>query len=98
MTVGARSDDAGVVRAGYALLRALRDELVAAGTQTATELSMGMSGDLELAIAEGATLVRVGQRGLRRPTDVTPAQHAAPARSGRTRGSGWWRARARGAR
>ena len=60
MTVGARSDDAGVVRAGYALLRALRDEVVAAGTQTATELSMGMSGDLELAIAEGATLVRVG--------------------------------------
>lgn len=60
MTVGARSDDDGVVRAGYALLRSLRDEIVAAGTQTATELSMGMSGDLELAIAEGATLVRVG--------------------------------------
>ncbi|MEZ0447293.1 YggS family pyridoxal phosphate-dependent enzyme [Cellulomonas sp. ICMP 17802] len=60
MTVGARSDDPGAVRAGYALLRSLRDEIVAAGTQTATELSMGMSGDLELAIAEGATLVRVG--------------------------------------
>ena len=63
MTVGARSSDDGVVRAGYALLRALRDEIVASGrvgTQTATELSMGMSGDLELAIAEGATLVRVG--------------------------------------
>lgn len=60
MTVGARSDDEGVVRAGYARLRTLRDEVVAAGTQTATELSMGMSGDLELAIAEGATLVRVG--------------------------------------
>ncbi|WP_421732890.1 YggS family pyridoxal phosphate-dependent enzyme [Cellulomonas sp.] len=60
MTVGARSDDPAVVRAGYAMLRGLRDELVASGTQTATELSMGMSGDLELAIAEGATLVRVG--------------------------------------
>ena len=60
MTVGARSDDAAVVRAGYALLRSLRDEVVAAGTQTATGLSMGMSGDLELAVAEGATLVRVG--------------------------------------
>ena len=63
MTVGARSSDDGVVRAGYALLRALRDEIVASGrvgAQTATELSMGMSGDLELAIAEGATLVRVG--------------------------------------
>ncbi len=60
MTVGARSDDPDVVRAGYALLRTLRDELVSSGTQTATELSMGMSGDLELAIAEGATQVRVG--------------------------------------
>ena len=27
---------------------------------SATELSMGMTGDLELAIAEGATIVRVG--------------------------------------
>jgi len=60
MTVGARSDDGRVVRSGYALLRSLRDEIVAGGTQTATELSMGMSGDLELAIAVGATLVRVG--------------------------------------
>ncbi len=60
MTVGARSDDAHVVRAGYALLRALRDEIVTSGIRTATELSMGMSGDLEPAVAEGATLVRVG--------------------------------------
>ncbi|KRD41232.1 alanine racemase [Cellulomonas sp. Root930] len=60
MTVGARSEDPTVVRSGYALLRDLRDEIVASGTQTATELSMGMSGDLELAIAEGASLVRVG--------------------------------------
>ena len=60
MTVGANSTDQGVVRAGYALLRQLRDEVVAAGVQTATELSMGMSGDLEPAIAEGATVVRVG--------------------------------------
>ena len=30
------------------------------GTSAATELSMGMTGDLELAIAEGATIVRVG--------------------------------------
>jgi pyridoxal phosphate enzyme (YggS family) len=60
MTIGARSDDPAVVGSGYALLRRLRDEVVAAGTQSATELSMGMSGDLELAIAEGATLVRVG--------------------------------------
>ncbi|MEK8228296.1 hypothetical protein NKG05_22915 [Oerskovia sp. M15] len=32
----------------------------APGTGEARELSMGMSGDLEAAIAEGATIVRVG--------------------------------------
>lgn len=63
MTVGANSLDPHVVRAGYAVLRELRDEVVGSGspgTADARELSMGMSGDLELAIAEGATIVRVG--------------------------------------
>jgi pyridoxal phosphate enzyme (YggS family) len=63
MTIGARSADVAVVRAGYARLRGLRDALVASGapgTDGATGLSMGMSGDLELAVAEGATVVRVG--------------------------------------
>ncbi|WP_369375373.1 YggS family pyridoxal phosphate-dependent enzyme [Promicromonospora sp. Populi] len=51
------------VRAGFARLRGVRDEVLASdapGTGSATELSMGMTGDLELAIAEGATVVRVG--------------------------------------
>ncbi|PZR52312.1 YggS family pyridoxal phosphate-dependent enzyme, partial [Xylanimonas oleitrophica] len=63
MTIGARSDDAEVVRAGFARLRAVRDDVVASGepgTRGARELSMGMTGDLELAVAEGATVVRVG--------------------------------------
>ncbi|MBO3087827.1 YggS family pyridoxal phosphate-dependent enzyme [Cellulomonas dongxiuzhuiae] len=63
MTVGARSDDEGVVRAGFALLRAVRDEVIrsgAPGTGDAHGLSMGMSNDLEVAVAEGATVVRVG--------------------------------------
>ncbi len=63
MTVGARSDDDRVVRAGYARLRAIRDDVVAAGdpgTSSARGLSMGMSGDLEAAVAEGATVVRIG--------------------------------------
>lgn len=62
-TIGAMSDDPLVVRAGFATLRAVRDEVVASGapgTADAVELSMGMTGDLELAIAEGATIVRVG--------------------------------------
>ena len=41
------------------VLRRLRDENLAAHP-TLTELSMGMSNDLEVAIEEGATWVRVG--------------------------------------
>jgi len=73
MTVGARSADARVVAAGYDRLAAVRDEVLASGapgTASALELSMGMSGDLELAIAHGATIVRVGTAvfGSRLPT------------------------------
>jgi PLP dependent protein len=46
-------------RAQFRALRTLKDGLVANGIQL-DALSMGMSGDLEAAIAEGATLVRVG--------------------------------------
>ena len=43
-------------------LRALKDEWLAAGVPASMlrELSMGMSGDFEVAIEEGATIVRVG--------------------------------------
>ena len=46
-------------RSPYARLRALKDSLVSQGYPLDT-LSMGMSDDLEAAIAEGATIVRVG--------------------------------------
>lgn len=46
-------------RAAFQRLRALYEELIARGHVLDT-LSMGMSGDLEAAIAEGATLVRIG--------------------------------------
>ena len=62
MTIGLHSDNETNVRDGFALLRNLRDESIEKGLlpETATELSMGMSGDLELAILEGATMIRVG--------------------------------------
>lgn len=55
-------DDADRVRPYFARLRALRDDLVARGYPPARlrELSMGMSHDFEVAVAEGATMVRVG--------------------------------------
>jgi len=63
MTIGLNSPDRTAVRSGYAKLRALRDRLAESGlpgTADATELSMGMSGDFPDAIAEGATIVRLG--------------------------------------
>jgi pyridoxal phosphate enzyme (YggS family) len=49
-------------RRAFAALRALRDELAAEAPPQVkfTELSMGMSGDFAAAIAEGATIVRIG--------------------------------------
>lgn len=63
MTIGAHVTDEKIVRGGFAHLRELRDSLVASGetgTANCRELSMGMSGDLTWAIAEGSTIVRVG--------------------------------------
>jgi len=49
-------------RPWFARLRALRDELIASGVpaERLRDLSMGMSHDFEVAIEEGATMVRVG--------------------------------------
>ena len=47
-------------RPHFAKLRALGESLRANGHVTATELSMGMSADFDVAIGEGATIVRVG--------------------------------------
>jgi len=49
-------------RPWFQRLRTLRDEWLAAGVPASMlrELSMGMSGDFEVAIEEGATIVRVG--------------------------------------
>ena len=60
MTVPEPNPDADVVRRQFRLLRELRNDLAARGFVLDT-LSMGMSEDLDLAIAEGATMVRVGR-------------------------------------
>lgn len=50
------------VRPFFAALRRLRDQINAAGLPNIAldELSMGMTGDFEAAIEEGATMVRIG--------------------------------------
>jgi pyridoxal phosphate enzyme (YggS family) len=59
MCVPEPSDDQRLQRARFRALRELLERLRAQGLALDT-LSMGMSGDLEAAIAEGATLVRIG--------------------------------------
>lgn len=59
MTIPEPSPDVAVQRARFASLRHLRDALNNGGMSLDT-LSMGMSDDLEAAIAEGATILRVG--------------------------------------
>ena len=63
MTIGLNSPDREAVRAGYRELAGIRDRALREqwpGAARATELSMGMSGDYPDAVAEGATIVRLG--------------------------------------
>lgn len=59
MAIPEPTGDEARLRSRFATLRRLRDELNESGFALDT-LSMGMSDDLELAVAEGATMVRVG--------------------------------------
>lgn len=59
MTIPAASDDPAELRRAFARTRTLFEDLKARGHELDT-LSMGMSGDLEAAVAEGSTMVRVG--------------------------------------
>ena len=61
MTVGRFTDDPDVSRSTFRELRALSDALRADQPDLGPELSMGMTDDFEIAIEEGATIVRVGR-------------------------------------
>lgn len=74
MAIPEPTDDPVLQRRRFERLRALKARLVAAGLALDT-LSMGMSGDLEAAIAAGATMVRVG-------TAIFGARPRAPAAAG----------------
>lgn len=62
MTVGPLVERAEDARKAFVLLRNLRDRISALNLEGVemTALSMGMSGDFEIAIEEGATMIRVG--------------------------------------
>ena len=61
MTMAPFTDDKTLVRKSFSTLRNLSEKLRSEYPELPlTELSMGMSGDFEIAIEEGSTLVRVG--------------------------------------
>ena len=62
MTIGKNTGVAEDSRECFAFLRGLRDKFLAKGGAFAAfdQLSMGMTGDLEVAIEEGSTMIRVG--------------------------------------
>ena len=59
MTMAELTDDEALQRRAFGMLRRLRDDATARG-HALPELSMGMSGDFEVAVEEGATMVRLG--------------------------------------
>lgn len=62
MTMAPLSDDPEVWRKAFADLRKKRDVLEKSLDMILPELSMGMSGDFAVAIAEGSTIIRIGSR------------------------------------
>ena len=63
MTIGPFTSDSKRIREAFISLRKTHNALVSQVTNNIekfTELSMGMSGDFELAVEEGATMVRLG--------------------------------------
>jgi pyridoxal phosphate enzyme (YggS family) len=61
MTIPPPASDPERSRSHFVALRATRDRLAAATGLALSELSMGMTDDFEVAIEEGATIVRVGR-------------------------------------
>jgi len=63
MTIGPLVGDASIVAAAFARLRRLKEEIETAHYENASmeHLSMGMTDDFEIAIAEGSTMVRLGR-------------------------------------
>ncbi|MDA3614624.1 YggS family pyridoxal phosphate-dependent enzyme [Polluticaenibacter yanchengensis] len=62
MTIGLLSNQTDKVRECFKILKALQQQVIALhlpGVQM-DELSMGMSGDMEIAIEEGSTIIRIG--------------------------------------
>jgi uncharacterized pyridoxal phosphate-containing UPF0001 family protein len=61
MTIAPLVAESELVRPVFRALRELRDQLQERFQHPLPELSMGMSNDFDIAVEEGATLVRIGR-------------------------------------
>jgi pyridoxal phosphate enzyme (YggS family) len=61
MTIAPMTEDSGLLRSVFRRLRQLRDHLARKYAGDWSQLSMGMTDDYELAVEEGATIVRIGR-------------------------------------
>lgn len=62
MTIGANTDDETAIHQSFETTRLLAERLRSDGHDSCHELSMGMSKDWRIAIAEGSTIIRVGRQ------------------------------------
>ncbi len=60
MTMAPYTDDEQVIRNCFSSLRTMKEKLNKNGFNKMTELSMGMTNDYEIAVEEGATMLRIG--------------------------------------
>jgi pyridoxal phosphate enzyme (YggS family) len=60
MTMAPFVDDEEVLSSAFRVLRETLDEVRASDPRVGPELSMGMTNDLEIAVREGSTMVRIG--------------------------------------
>jgi pyridoxal phosphate enzyme (YggS family) len=86
MTIGRLVDSPEAARPTFAGLRALSERLRASHASLGPDLSMGMTEDFDIAVEEGATIVRVGralfgERPHQHGPDDAPHEHGADGRS-----------------
>ena len=60
MTMGPNTKNTNQIRGSFRILRELKNSINQNRTNKILELSMGMSGDYEIAVEEGATMIRLG--------------------------------------
>ena len=60
MTMAPFVEDELVLAAAFSGLRQIREHVTSVSMEVGSELSMGMTNDLDIAVSEGSTILRIG--------------------------------------